>query len=279
MKLMVAACQFDSVLNQKNVNLEKIEVTLTELKRDYPEIRLVVLPELVTTGYKCDEEFFSLAESLNSSVSLDRLSRICRSLRVHLIFGIAERDPNIYTLIYNSSVCIDERGLLVGVYRKVHPTVKELRWFKAGSSYPLFNTALGKIGAFICWDTAFPEVARIYALQGAQLLVISSAWEHPYAPIWDSITSARAIENVLPVVAANRCGKEYDYHCFGHSRILDPLGRIIAKSDSDEETSIVGEVDTELSETLRQKYFTFLKDRRPDTYQLITQNYPLKIGY
>ena len=276
MKFMVAACQFKPILNQPAINLEKIEEVLRDMKHRHPDVRLAVLPELVTTGYKCGDRFFHLAESLNNSSSVNRLSRICREFHLHLIFGMAERDSQIQEIIYNSVICIDERGSLLGVYRKVHLTANELHWFKAGSSYPIFHTDLGNIGAFICWDTAFPEVARIYALQGAQLLTISSAWEHPHAPVWDLITAARAVDNILPVVAANRCGQEYDYHCFGHSRILDPLGQVIAKSDGEEEVAIVGEVDTQLSSSLRQNYFTFLKDRRPDTYTVLTADYPIR---
>jgi len=273
MKFLAAAVQFRPVLNDKKANLDTMEHLFNEVMKSHPNTRLIVMPELATSGYECGAAFFDLAEFPEQGESFQRMSALCRKHKAHLAFGYPERDAGMRDILFNSVACIDEDGKYLGSYRKVHLFAGEKTYFRPGCSYPLFRTKLGNIGIFVCWDTAFPEPARIYAVQGADLLVICTNYEKPYAADWDLMTAARAFDNTLHVVAANRHGRDKEYDFFGHSRILDPLGRVIAKLDEEKDGFITGMIDTDLTMKLRQEYYTFMKDRRPDTYGELVKPY------
>ncbi len=273
MKFLAAAVQFHPALGDFEVNVSKMEGLFSRVAQQNPQVRLIVMPELATTGYEAGARFFELAEEPPDGPSIRRMGELCRRHRVHLVYGFAERDQRMRDVLYNSAALIDEEGRYLGAYRKVHLFAGEKSWFRPGCGYPLFPTRLGRIGVFICWDAAFPEPARIYAVQGADLLVVATNYEKPYAADWDLMTAARAFDNTLHLVAANRFGRDKEYDFFGHSRILDPLGRVISKLDEEVEGFITGEIDTDLTVRLRQEYYTFMKDRRPDTYGELTRPY------
>ena len=176
-------------------------------------------------------------------------------------------------VLYNSAALIDNQGIPVGVYRKVHLFGPEKLVFRPGSAYPVFNLEIGNIGIFICWDALFPEVARIYALHGADLLAVCSNWEIPYRKEWDFITSARAFDNTLHLAASNRTGKDKTLSFFGHSRILDPLGNVITELGEETESFKTAKIDTNETKKMRSKYWTQLADRRPDTYGVLACEY------
>ena len=126
----------------------------------------------------------------------------------------------------------------------------------------------------ICWDTAFPEVARTYALRGAQLLVVctnweiteSESWPMDTAADWDLVTRARAFDNLLHLVSANRVGVDRGLGFFGHSNIIDPVGKAIESLDEPVEGVIHARIDLGSTEKRRKEYYTIFEDRRPDTY-------------
>lgn len=176
------------------------------------------------------------------------------------ISGLPERDPLYPDVLYNAAVLIDCEGTPLGTYRKVHPFADEKRWCRAGCTYPVFDTKIGKIGIMICWDTAFPEVARCLAIEGAELLIVSTNWEDPYEEAWDPadginkheanwdlMTRARAFDNTPHLVAANRIdGDGGVLSFFGKSKIIDPRGNVIAALDKREEGVITAELDLSL---------------------------------
>lgn len=265
MKYLVAAAQFHPRLYEVDENLATMAALVGEAAGR--GARLVVLPELATTGYEGGERFYDLAETADEgSRSIAAMAALGRRHGVFIAFGFAERDATVRDLLYNSVALVDPQGRLAGVYRKVHLFAGERNWFRPGCDFPVFDTGLGRLGIIVCWDVAFPEPARVCALRGADLLVVCSNYEKPYAEDWDMMCSARALDNVLPLVAANRYGPDPVLDFFGHSRILDPLGRVLAALDEEREGVITAEVDTEHAIRLRQQYYTFFKDRRPDTY-------------
>jgi len=264
MKITVAAAQFQPELRAIEANLECMQ-RLTE-EAASAGAQLVVLPELATTGYEAGRDFYELAEFRENSRSLEVMGACCARLGVHAVFGFAERDARTRDVLYNSAALVGPAGQLIGVYRKVHLFAAERNWFRPGWEYPLFETNLGRLGIFICWDAAFPEPARVYALKGADLLVVPANYEHPYAEDWDMMCAARALDNVLPLVAANRIGRDNELAFFGHSRILGPLGRVLVKFDEERDGVIVAEIDTTDAIRRREQYYTFFKDRRPETY-------------
>ena len=255
-------------------NLQKMEGFIKNIMAERPKTNLIVFPELATTGYEATkDEFQQIAEVVPDGKSMKFFGGICKKYGIHIVYGYAERDPAVKDVLYNSALLMDDTGNVVGSYRKVHPFDTEKLWCRPGCGYPLFETKIGKMGLFICWDTAFPEVARSYALQGADLLVVPTNWEKPYADDWDLITKARAFDNTLPLVSANRIGDDKTLGFFGHSRIIGPTGNVIVTLDDEVEGTIHAEIDLTLSRKKRIEYYTFFKDRRPDTYGELLRKY------
>ena len=270
----VSCVQLRPELGNFEANLKKMADYLEKVLTDRPDTDLVVFPELMTTGYEgTKEQFQEMAEVVPDGKSIKLMGKLCKKYKVYVVYGFAERDPFASDVLYNSALLINREGNVQGSYRKVHPFDTEKLWCRAGWEYPVFETDFGKIGIQICWDTAFPEVSRIYALKGADLLVISTNWEKPYEEDWDLMTRARAFDNTLHLVAANRIGDDITLGWFGRSKIIDPLGRVIEALDEEVEGVIHAKLD--LSETRRKRieYYTFFKDRRPDTYGELVRKY------
>lgn len=275
-------------LGNVEYNVNKMEEFIRDIMGNEPETDLIVFPELITSGYEGEpEQFQEMAETLPSGYSLDRISALAKEYDVNIIYGLPERDPLYPDVLYNAAVIINNEGTPLGTYRKVHPFADEKRWCRAGCDFPVFDTNIGKIGIMICWDTAFPEVARCLALNGAELLVVSTNWEDPYEEPWDPadginkhendwdlMTRARAFDNTLHLVAANRIGGDGGVLTFfGRSKIIDPRGNVIAALDKREEGVISADLDLSLTRMHRETYYCFLKDRRPDAYGEVTRPY------
>lgn len=275
-------------LGNVEYNVNKMEEFIRDIMGKEPETDLIVFPELITSGYEGEpEQFQEMAETLPSGYSLDRISALAKEYDVNIIYGLPERDPLYPDVLYNAAVIINNEGTPLGTYRKVHPFADEKRWCRAGCDFPVFDTNIGKVGIMICWDTAFPEVARCLALNGAELLVVSTNWEDPYEEPWDPadginkhendwdlMTRARAFDNTLHLVAANRIGGDGGVLTFfGRSKIIDPRGNVIAALDKREEGVISADLDLSLTRMHRETYYCFLKDRRPDAYGEVTRPY------
>jgi len=256
-------------------NLAKMERFVEEIMTVRPDTDLIVFPELSTTGYVCtNEEFDAMTRTAAEDESVRRMGELAQRYGVVLVYGLSERDPEDASVLYNAAAVIGKDGSLQGTYRKVHPFDTEKKWCAAGSGYPLFEADFGRFGVMICWDTAFPEVARTYALKGARLLVVCTNWEitesdewpMDTAADWDLVTRARAFDNILHLVSANRVGNDRGLGFFGHSNIIGPVGTVIESLDEPVEGVIHAKLDLGLSEKRREEYYTVLADRRPDTY-------------
>ena len=275
MKISVSCAQLLPKLGDRAANLEKMSAYVEQIMAEKPGTNLIVFPELMTSGYEGTPEMFQeLAETLPNGESMQVMGALAKKHHVHIIYGLPERDPVLTDVLYNAAVLINSDGVAVGTYRKVHPFADEKRWCRAGCEVPVFDTEIGKIGIMICWDTGFPEIARCCALKGADLLVVSTNWEDPYADDWDLITKARAFDNTLHLVAANRIGDDgKTLSSFGHSKITGPTGREIAALDERKEGYISAELDLSLTQKERARYYTFFKDRRPEVYTEIVKPY------
>jgi predicted amidohydrolase len=142
--------------------------------------------------------------------------------------------------------------------------MKEDLFLKAGNKALLCDTSIGKMGVLICYDIRFPELARRLTLEGAEMLVVPAEWPHPRLDHWRTILKARAIENQLFVMAANRCGKQGMVRFCGNSMIVNPLGEVISEAGEREE-AITAEIDLSIV-TKYRKDMPALKDRRPEVY-------------
>ncbi len=266
--VLVAGVQLASEPGDPNANLARIERLGRSLKRAHPELELFVIPELGVTGYSIGERFFNVAESWPDGLGLRRLSNLAAELGVVFVAGYAEASAG--DVIYDSAAVFERDGTPLISYRKTHCLDTELRFFANGDDLPLVTTSVGRLGVMICWDAAFPEVARTHALAGADLLVTIGAWEDPHVRDWDLVMSARAYDNVTPMVAVNRTGADGDVHFSGHSCVLDCLGRPIARLDEEEDGVFVGTVDYEETRQTRSGYGSQLRDRRPELYAAVS---------
>jgi len=251
-----ASIQFDIRLGDVDANLSYV---LSEIERLSKEgVKLIVLPEMWSTGYAW-RKLGNLSE--RTPEILQELKKASKKGAV-IIGSMPEMDG---IDIYNTAYVIDS-GRLTGKYRKVHlfTPMKEDLFLKAGNKPLLCNTSIGKIGVLICYDVRFPELARRLTLEGAEMLVVPAEWPHPRLDHWKTILKARAIENQLFVMAANRGGKQGMVKFCGNSMIVNPWGEVIAEAGEGEET-ITAEIDLNLV-TRYRKDMPALKDRREEVY-------------
>ncbi len=281
MKINVTCVQMEPVLRDREANIEKMCKFIHKTMGDNPKTDLIVFPELITSGYECGKDFQTLAETVPEGESMKIIGKLAAQYKVHIVYGFPERDSLKKDVLFNSSVLIDQEGAVKGVYRKVHLFASEKEFFRAGCEYPVFDTSIGKLGMLICWDTAFPEVSRCLALQGADLLIVSTNWEKPYLSTivtknqqdWDLVTRARAFDNCMYLVSANRIGFDETLGFFGRSNIIGPTGEAVAELLEEVEGTISAEIDLSYPIKLRHEYYTMFKDRRPDTFKVISKEY------
>lgn len=200
---------------------------------------LVVLPESATTGFTpgCSvEELWDLVSQVPGPVT-EPVQALARELGVHVVLGTYERGPERGT-VYNSSVLVGPDGEVLGVYRKTHPFCTEHvdggGWVTPGDTVTVCDTTLGRIGMIICFDGDYPELSRIQAVQGAEVIVRPSALLRS-ADIWELTSRARAYDNHVFVVGANATGIDpAGVLYFGNSHIVTPNATIIARAASHE---------------------------------------------
>ena len=144
--------------------------------------------------------------------------------------------------------------------------------FRSGFRYPVFETSLGNIGLMLGWDLVFPEVARALALDGAELICLSAAWERSYPEEWQALTTSRAFENSVFLAAASRLGEEPSYTFLGHSTILGPRGEIHSTMDEPEEGYVLATVDLDDVRRMREEHQLF-QIREPNTYRALVRKY------
>jgi beta-ureidopropionase len=240
MKRFIASCvQIAVTPNAVKENLEKVETWLEMAVRQH-RAELVVFPETVTTGFSPDlsaEELWDLVDAIPGSVTTP-IARAARDLGVHVVLPTYERGPQRGT-VFNSAALIDPGGEIVGLYRKTHLFPSERLsgggWSTPGRQAPVFETELGVIGTMICYDGDFPELARVLAIQGAEIVVRPSALLRSFE-IWDVTNRARAYDNHVYVVATNAVGPDAaDNYYFGHSMIVSPIAQKLAQARGTEE--------------------------------------------
>jgi len=244
--------------------------------------RLILLQELFETPYFCkdvDYKFMDLAGPISENKAIRHFRSIARELQVVLPISVYERDNNA---LYNSLAMIDTDGEVLGVYRKSHipdgPGYHEKFYFNPGDTgFPVWETQVGRIGAAVCWDQWFPEVARILALKGAEVICYPTAiGSEPQDPTlqskdhWQRTMQGHSAANLTPVIASNRIGFEKgskaDITFYGSSFITDVSGAKIVEAGESDEAVLVTTLDREANARIRLNWGVF-RDRRPDLYR------------
>lgn len=166
---------------------------------------------------------------------------------------------------YNTLVMSSPKGKIVASYRKLHPFQDEREVFEGGDSAVIVKASGINIGLEICYDIRFPELSRLLALNGAEVILIPAAFPDPRAPHWDTLLKARAIENQVYIAGCNRLGMGYNGKTyFGHSQIVDPWGERLTRINTDQ-TTFTTSGDTAMIEDVRGQ-ITCYQDRVPERY-------------
>ena len=258
---MLAAGQFHAETCRVEKNLSKMEELAKQAAASGAE--LLVLPELCVTGYRADEDFLQLAQSLDGTF-VSALTQMSKKNHGIWIYTAIPEKAEETAKPYNTAVLVNANGL-IAAYRKIHLWGRETSFFSAGNRLVTAKTPFGKAGLHVCLDVSFPEPARFSALDGAGLLLYTFAFANPkrrYA--FDLLARTRALENGCFVAASNLTGSEKDTHFFGGSKIIDPAGNVLAEMN-EEEGVIMASIDEELLKTTRMAY-PYLERRRPDAY-------------
>lgn len=237
---------------------------------------LVVLPELSNTGYVFADraEALSVAESIPNGPTTKAWIDVAVSCNVYLVAGIAEREGD---RLYNSAVVIGPSGWL-GIYRKMHLWGDEHLFFQAGDKgLPIFHTEFGRLGVVICYDGWFPEVYRVLAMQGVDIVAMPTNWVPMPGQLTDqpamanTLAMANAHSNALNIVCANRIGTERGQPFIGQSLIVGAQGWPVAGPASrDAEEVLYAQIDLKASRQTQQlnSFNNILRDRRIDVGSL-----------
>ncbi|MDI2125706.1 nitrilase-related carbon-nitrogen hydrolase [Yinghuangia seranimata] len=242
--------------------------------------QVIGFQELFNAPYFCQVQepvHFDWAEPVPGGPTVSRMSSLARELGMVMVVPVYEIEQSGF--YYNTAAVIDADGTVLGKYRKHHiPQVQgfwEKYYFRPGNvGWPVFDTAVGKVGVYICYDRHFPEGWRALGLAGAQLVYNPSATSRGLsAYLWQLEQPAAAVANEYFVAAINRVGVEVygDNDFYGTSYFVDPRGRFVGEpaSDRDEEL-LVRDLDFGLIDEVRTLW-QFYRDRRPDAYSPLTE--------
>jgi N-carbamoylputrescine amidase len=242
--------------------------------------KVICFQELFYGPYFCqlqDPKFYEYAESVPGPTT-ERFGALAKELGMVMVLPVYEQEqPGV---LYNTAAVIDADGKYLGKYRKNHiPQVKgfwEKFYFRPGNlGYPVFDTAVGRIGVYICYDRHFPEGWRALGLAGAKIVFNPSATHRGLSSyLWKLEQPASAVANEYFIGAINRVGIEPDFgdnDFYGTSYFVDPEGKFVGDVGHDHDPElIVRDLDLGLLDTVRDRW-QFYRDRRPDAYGDLTK--------
>jgi N-carbamoylputrescine amidase len=250
-----------------------------------------LLQELFETPYFCQKqkfEYFDLAKPLSENAAVKRFTEVAKELQVVLPISFYEKAGNT---AFNTIAIIDADGTILGTYRKTHipdglPYAEKFYFTPGDTGFKVFDTKYGCIGIGICWDQWFPETARAMALLGAELLFYPTAigsepiLECDSMPHWRRCMQGHAAANLMPVIAANRIGREVVQPCaenggqesalefYGSSFLTDETGEVILSASRDKEEILSQTYELDELRAKRLEWGLF-RDRRPEYYGII----------
>ena len=296
-ELKIGFLQQHNTTDTKN-NLLRLAEGISDLAKRGAQ--LIVLQELHNSLYFCQTEDvsnFDLAEPIPGP-STRFFGELAKEFGVVIVTSLFEkRAPGLY---HNTAVVLEKDGTIAGIYRKMHipddPAYYEKFYFTPGDlGFHPIQTSVGRLGVMVCWDQWYPEAARLMTLQGAEMLIYPTAigYEPSDTPeeqkrqrmAWQTVQRGHAVANGLPVIAVNRVGFEPTADSgnsgnsgdsgilfWGTSFVAGSQGELIYEASTDEEESIIVEIDMDHSEQVR-RWWPFLRDRRIDDYQDILKRY------
>ncbi len=278
--MRVAVAQIEPALGENERNLGVCLARLEEAAAAGAE--LLVLPECSIPGYVFEsaDEARPYAEPVPGPTT-EAFTAACARPGVYVVCGLLETDGED---VCNTAVFVGPDGL-IGSYRKTHlPFLGIDRFTRAGDELALFDTPLGRIAIEICYDLRFPELTRALALAGADIVVLPTNWPMAARLNAELLVPARAYENRIYLLVANRVGKERTAEFCGRSQIVDPGGTRIAETDATSEVLLVADIDIEKA---RDKSIVpapgeyemhLFGHRRPELYGALTRDAEVVTG-
>ncbi|WP_418734737.1 carbon-nitrogen hydrolase family protein [Ellagibacter sp.] len=288
----IATVNFETSMD-KEANLAKMVDFIKQAGEQACD--LVVLPEEALTGIGTagfvavsSEDKIGIhrnSELIPEGPSTQLFIELAKEYGMYICWGMAERDPERDFAYHNCAVLVGPEGY-IGKYRKTHLVLTESLYHFPGTEFPVFDTALGRIGMYICYDMCFPEVARSLAIKGAELLICLTGWpnitgtEDAAGHIeYMTFQKARAAENMVPIVVSTLCGPYLE----GNSMILGATaGKVIAQGGFGEEM-VIAEMDPK-KEVVEARMLSMggvdlLRDRKPNLYGPLAEPGPFTPFY
>lgn len=238
--------------------------------------QVLCLQELFYGPYFCAEQdtrWYALTEPIPEGPTTQLMQDLARKYQMVLVVPMYEED--LTGVYYNAAAVIDADGSYLGKFRKIHiphcaPGFWEKFYFRPGNlGYPIFETQVGKVAVYICYDRHFPEGARCLGLNGAELVFNPSATVAGLSEyLWKLEQPAHAVANQYFVGAINRPGFEEPWRIgefYGQSYFCNPRGQILAEAGRDTDDIVIADMDLDLIREVRNTW-QFFRDRRPETY-------------
>ncbi|MBC7782427.1 MAG: acyltransferase [Burkholderiales bacterium] len=243
-------------------------------------VEVLCYQELFYGPYFCAEQktrWYELTEKIPDGPTTKLFCDIARQYKMVIVLPIYEEDmPGVY---YNTAAVIDADGSYLGKFRKMHiphcdPGFWEKFYFRPGNlGYPVFQTKVGKVGVYICYDRHFPEGWRALGLGGAEIVFNPSATVAGLSEyLWKLEQTAAAANNIYYVGAINRPGFEEPWRIgefYGQSYFANPRGQVLAQASRDKDEIVVADLDLDLIREVRNTW-QFYRDRRPESYDALT---------
>jgi predicted amidohydrolase len=263
--MRLAVGQMEPLLTDAQENLSRVKSLLKEAEDN--QVDVLVLPELCNSGYVFEklEEVRSAAEEIPTGSFSKELLSWSKTERL-VVAGICEHTPKG---LYNSAA-VFANGVHITTYRKTHLFLNEKDWFKPGSEEPpVVDFKDAKLGVMICFDWAFPEVARVLTLKGAQVILHPANLVLPYC---QTAMVTRSIENSVFTATANRIGIERGVEFSGNSQIINKIGTRLATIHGNEVGIVFVDIDPqEADDKMITKRNHVITDRRPELYIRLTE--------
>lgn len=244
-------------------NLERAKTLIEKAMKDSPDV--IALPELWDVGFFPRENLTALSDDNGTRVKRE-IGSLAKKHSVNIVAGsVADKRGE---KVYNTAYIFDREGEVVARYDKAHlfSPMGEDSFFQKGDGVCTFALDGVKCGIIICYDLRFPELSRALALEGINVLFLPAEWPDVRISHFGALALARSIENQMFVAASNGCGTAGDTRFGGKSRIISPLGEVLAQGGEESEI-ITAECDTEIIADIKKSINVFC-DRRADLYNL-----------
>lgn len=270
MTLRAASVQMDVVIGDPSTNVARIVSHIEALEEQ--GVRLAVFPECAVTGYCVGSVEEAEGICVEPSV-LEPIRQAADRTGMVVVAGFAERG------LFNTAALFDP-GQEPRYYRKTHlPELGYDKYSHTGDALDVFETSVGRIGILICFDVRHPESARVLGIKGADIIALPTNWPTGADISADNLCIARAVENKVYVITANRVGSENGYAFIGKSKIIAPAGAILDSAKGAEQAVLMADLDLEVARNKRnvtvpgKHETTILESRRPELYgEIVSRN-------